>query len=106
MAELHVDVLLAAFALELGFAALGAGSFFALGFEPGGECVGGLEVVLEFADYVGGGDALGFVDGFFAQLSLLLYVVLGLVVTYQRRPRRSFRQTWFCERVGSLEGIP
>ena len=38
------------------------------GFEPWAEERGGFEVGLQFADYVGGADVLGFVDGF----SLLL----------------------------------
>lgn len=65
--DLHVEVLVVApfarvFVLAVGF----AGARF--GFEPRAEERGGFEVGLQFADYVGGADVLGFVDGF----SLLL----------------------------------
>lgn len=60
VANLDVETLrAAALALEVAF----AGATGALIGEPGGEELGGVEVRLEGADDVGGGDALGFVDG-------------------------------------------
>lgn len=70
MADFDVQTLRAtAFAL-VGAFALAAG---ALVSEPGTEELGGVEVVLEVADDVGGADALGLVDGWIDHSLALLF---------------------------------
>lgn len=99
VADLHVETLgAAALALVGAF----AGATGALVSEPGGEERGGVEVRLEGADDVGGGDALGFVDGYLSFHSISLEVNQSRNArseVYRIRLRRSFHRTWCDGRV-------
>lgn len=60
MSDLHVHALVSATtALEIILALAPV----ALVFNPRPECLGGIEMLLELADHIGGGDALGFMNG-------------------------------------------
>lgn len=63
MSDFYIDVLVPALAGEFRFAGGGTGALGALMLDPGAEKLGGFEVRLQLADNIGGGNALGFVDG-------------------------------------------
>lgn len=100
VADLHVEALRAA---ALALVGAFAGATGALVGEPGSEERRGVEVRLEGADDVGGGDALGFVDGYLFIALVVAEIQCGnsrdISELYRIRLRRSFHRTWCDGRV-------